>query len=853
MPVRLREQTNFVLWAAEFEIPVAPGMIGSSSNTRTRIGRSVRLLFVFSGFREVLVHPYTFCLPVLLIFVSFSGAGSIRSESAAEKILRQSERASAEGQYEKSATLARHAEQMFRDAGDVQGEAASTNQIGLASLYRADYPRALEYFEAALQLDRQIRDLEQQVVHLNNIANVYQFQGRYSDALAGYKQALSLSDPKRPDAWRPRRYSITAINIGVLYEAVGQNEEALKFYRSAEQFGSHLLPDERGQLLMNIGTISRRLGDHVQALRSYVQARAVFANARQFDREINVITNIGVVSSLDLHDYVRADRFFSEAIRLAETTKNPRREALSRLYRARSRFREGLNLLARDDYSVALQIAERASLPEEQWTALFGLGQILDRERKPREAIANYRYAIALIESMRSSLRQPTLRSEFLGNKRDVYDACIGLLLDQADVDKEQVLALMEQARERRLQDKVEPGGRRDIKSLRALLNPEDALLEFWVGPGRIARVLLTSSGVKLATSFLTPDQQKAIQSLPGAITDADGTWQPFSRILGKLLVPTPEDLLNIRHLIIVPDGPVSSIPFETLIVRDTLLIETMDVSYLPASALLQPRLSRKLPIMPWQRQLLAFGNPLARSPGQVLTPLLRYSKQEIDNIGDLANGRKFLHEGRDDLKRYLTRLESPVRVIHISTHALNNELDPKLSTLSFSPENGISGSDALSLTEVHQLSLQGTNLLTLSACSTEKGKITPGEGLHSFGRGFLAAGARSTVTTLWPVEDQASAEFMKQFYYFLSQDNEKASALRLAKLKFIRSGSEWSQPRFWAPFVLNGAACESVGNPLSWWSLSLALLGALTSTVAGVVYVRSRFARVRRSLTATY
>ena len=120
-------------------------------------------------------------------------------------------------------------------------------------------------------------------------------------------------------------------------------------------------------------------------------------------------------------------------------------------------------------------------------------------------------------------------------------------------------------------------------------------------------------------------------------------------------------------------------------------------------------------------------------------------------------------------------------------------------------------------------------DLATLSACDTERGKVIRGEGLQGFSRALLSAGSRATVTTLWRVADKPATEFMKQLYFELNNGESKAQALRLAKLKFLRSGGALAHPRYWAAFVLNGDGLRPIPRVFTWSSLlapaALALL----------------------------
>ena len=118
------------------------------------------------------------------------------------------------------------------------------------------------------------------------------------------------------------------------------------------------------------------------------------------------------------------------------------------------------------------------------------------------------------------------------------------------------------------------------------------------------------------------------------------------------------------------------------------------------------------------------------------------------------------------------------------------------------------------------------------------------GEGIQAFGRALLFAGSRSALTTLWRVDDQPTAEFMKQFYYFALQKGEpKAGALRSAKLKFLHSGTVLANPAHWAAFVLTGDGLSPLPTFISWRTITAAglALAILGISVALLLCLRRR------------
>ena len=93
--------------------------------------------------------------------------------------------------------------------------------------------------------------------------------------------------------------------------------------------------------------------------------------------------------------------------------------------------------------------------------------------------------------------------------------------------------------------------------------------------------------------------------------------------------------------------------------------------------------------------------------------------------------------------------------------------------------------------------------LVVLSCCHSACGEIKA-EGVVGIARAFLGAGARSVLVSLWAIDDQASMEFMKIFYQHLVKGESASTALNQA-MKSMRESDEFSEVKYWAPFVLIG------------------------------------------------
>ena len=143
--------------------------------------------------------------------------------------------------------------------------------------------------------------------------------------------------------------------------------------------------------------------------------------------------------------------------------------------------------------------------------------------------------------------------------------------------------------------------------------------------------------------------------------------------------------------------------------------------------------------------------------------------------------------------------------MLHFATHGFSDELLPLRSALVLNAGPGEDG--LLEAQEIIQLKLDAS-LVVLSGCSTGAGRLRAGEGVQSLARAFLLAGARSVVSTRWPVPDGGARALIEGFYARLGQGEDAAAALSLARAEQLRRGAP---PRDWAGFSLVGARSRLV------------------------------------------
>lgn len=193
-------------------------------------------------------------------------------------------------------------------------------------------------------------------------------------------------------------------------------------------------------------------------------------------------------------------------------------------------------------------------------------------------------------------------------------------------------------------------------------------------------------------------------------------------------------------------------------------------------------------------RRSPAFGDPDGS---------LAAARAEVDNIAAVIPENKILILGQATENRVKT-LPSGYSILHLATHARLDPVNPRASCIIFASDSAAVDDGRLEFGEILRLPLKTrTSLVTLSACQTSIGRNPTGGEVMSLARAFTAAGTPSILSTLWPVEDQATRRLMVTFYRGL-REVDKASALRRAQLDLL-SDPRTAHPFFWAPFILIG------------------------------------------------
>jgi len=286
-----------------------------------------------------------------------------------------------------------------------------------------------------------------------------------------------------------------------------------------------------------------------------------------------------------------------------------------------------------------------------------------------------------------------------------------------------------------------------------------------------------------------------------------------MQRSLGRLLYQSllPEVVVenlrkdSIKGIVVIPDGILHHLPFETLIDHNgKFLIENYYVSNAPSISILNSLITSKNN-SDSKASIVGFGNPSYGNGDIVQLPFAQKEVELVEKIFGEANSNILTGDSATD-SRFLNFNYKSIDYLLLATHGIVNYAAPERSGLVLASNDNQSEHSLVNAMQISSKSVP-VDLVYLSSCNSGTGKSYPGEGVLSFCQPFFIAGARSVVASYWNVNDRSSVDFAEVFFKNLSIGKSKTESLALAKRAMISSEREnWNHPYYWAPFVLNGA-----------------------------------------------
>ncbi|MEN6559409.1 MAG: CHAT domain-containing tetratricopeptide repeat protein [Acidobacteriota bacterium] len=736
-------------------------------------------------------------------------------------------------------------------AEDPATEAECLNNLGLIYRELDNFERAQFYLERALARDRSGGDPNAVVMDLVNIGAVLLSRGIEEHtkddllkALEIFRDCLRLQDLKTAD-----RLVIFVIlnNMGIIRNELGDPEGARRhFERAAEILDPAKDILERCQAQINIAASYLREQNVEQALFHFRSAFDI--GAKGSSENVLIEASVGLGQCYErMHDGLSALSFYRRAIETIETMRGRILSESASIGFARNKL---------EPYERSIHILADRYVARPSLGGLDEIFSVIERARARAflESVNQARFDLPSSGSPTLAERQRAISGNIARLRTAAADPSNAPELRQA---MKQELELEEEKYVRLIQEAKAAGRPRDLRwqtpldridVVQGLLASREALvLEYFLGE---ERSYLISISQTTAALHLLPGRRMIEGSLRAYLKSiADRSLDPetgsnAAERIGSDLIPVEQEIRSVRTVIVIPDGILHYLPFETLKIRDgngsRYLVEETSVAYCPSSSALVALAGSGLPLRPrWKKELLAVGGvtyqagdrhdrrasitsrlsdePIDFEEG-IEYPSLPFSRKEILDISrvfpadtvDVLTG-----DAATEANVKIWPL-TEYRIIHFACHGFLNERYPFRSALALSPGGSPEEDGFLQMREIYGLDVNA-DLVVLSACQTGQGLMERSEGPMGLSRPFFFAGARSVLASLWPTDDAASRAFMSDLYRAIADGSSASEALSRTKRKMLRS-SQWAHPFYWAAFMLQGdpsTAASATRHPL--------------------------------------
>jgi len=744
---------------------------------------------------------------------------------------------------------------LWRAVGDRRNEAIVLNNMGTVYNLLNEPQKAFYYFQQVLPLARAIGERGVEAVTLMNMGNVYNLLDEPEKALEHLNQALTLAR----DIGDRRTEAAALTHTGTAYSILKDQRKAVEYLERALQLRIDA-SDRQGEAitLNHFGRVYDMWEQPQKAFEYYEKALPIWRAVGDRNGEVAALYGMARAKS-DVDDIVGASQLTEAALAIINTLRT---NVASRDLRA-SYFAS-----VQDLYKLHIDLLMR--LHQRQPKAGFDVAALKTYEQARArslidmlaEANADIRQGVDPGLLARKLSLQQMLNAEadrqmrlFGGQhteesagavRRKIEDLSMQLLAIEGELKAQspRYTALTQPA----------PLGLSEIQT--AVTDDETLLLEYSLGEKRsyLWAVTATSfssyelppratieAAARRCYELLTARNQyvkfETADEKRERVKQADTEYPNAARALGEMLLGPVAAQLGRKRLLVVPDGALEYLPFAALTVPDQKLFVPLivehEVTNIPSAstlAVLRRELQGRAPA---SKVVAVFADPvfdktdervngdLNRSAGGhhgvpatgmdelPALPRLPYTRQEAEAILALApsTGRKAALGFEANRSAAMSDDLSEYRIIHFATHSFLDSMNPELSGIALSmldrqgrPQNGF-----LRAHEIFNLRL-GAELVVLSGCRTGLGREVKGEGLYGMTRGFMYAGSKRVLVSLWDVQDQATARLMSDFYRELLGPKRPAAAaaLRAAQISTWREG-RWQAPYYWAAFVLQG------------------------------------------------
>jgi CHAT domain-containing protein len=596
--------------------------------------------------------------------------------------------------------------------------------------------------------------------------------------------------------------AVALANLGWAYYKLGDFDKSLELSLAAEKQSRKV--GNVGQELYcttNLGYVYASKGDLAHAKQEYLNALDLASRTGGKEGIYNAQRALALVSATN-GEVEEARKYASQALEISKTDNNRLNELYPLLVQG------WIATQTHDDKTAESIFREIENDPNStanlKWRSEYGLARLYENEQRTQDADGAYRAAIVTFENARFSLRREQTRLPFFGNASQIYGDYVTFLIAHGKSDD--ALRWADHSRARTLAEGL--GEKTDVnplplKAKTAAKNQSGTILFYWLGDQRSYLWVTTPKDIRRfdlpAKTAIEAAADRYRRSLGGpqdvlSSSNPDGRW-----LYETLLAPAESMIAKGSRVFIVPDGALTNLNFETIIVPSPqahFWIE--DATVISASSLRLLENARN--VRGHNRNLLLIGNSVA--------PNDKYP--ELSKAGDQVRGvaSHFSTSSRQVITReeatpsaYLNSKPERFSFIHFVAHGTASRSSPLDSAIILSRDGTNADSFKLYARDIIQHPLRA-DLVTISACYGAGDRAYTGEGLVGLSWAFPRAGAHNVIAALWEATDVSTEQLMAKFYDELDKGATPAVALRNAKLALLHE-TAYRNPFYWAPFQL--------------------------------------------------
>ncbi len=674
---------------------------------------------------------------------------------------------------------------------------------GVVAVDRNDPDTAERCFRKSLEISRQRGDQFLEVSSLLNLGVVAIGRERFDESVQWSSDAQRVARiiPSGLDEEK------ASGNLGWAYYKMGDFDRSLAQYADASRKAGELgAVIDQVEWLNNSGLVYFQTGQLPLAENYYRQSLALAQKNGNRGQVIAAVTALAYLS-VQTNQLEEAKQYSQQAFQLAHGSDDRADELPPMVVLGQIAARAG-------DTQTAERIFREASDDPKsdaslRWEAQDDLAKLYEDEHDADQADNQYRKALASFESARSALQHDESRLPFISNATGLYDDYLHFLIAQGKIAE--ALQLADYGRAQTLAEGLGLLGKGlanilaspDPKRIAARAN--STIFYYWLGTKASYRWTVTSRQISLAqlppAAEINEMAERYRKELLGPRDMVETQNSVGSRLFDLLVGPAAPAPGHDSRVVIIPDGSLNNLNFETLLVsaprshywiEDVTIVNASSLRLLAASHRTSPTNVRGLLLM-----------------GDAVSPSREY--QDLPEAGlEVTNIEKhFTSSNRSVYTRadatppaYLASAPERFEFIHFVAHGASTRLSPLDSAVILSKASAEEDSFKLYARDIVQHPLHA-QLVTVSTCYGAGTRSYAGEGLVGLSWAFLRAGAHNVIGALWEVSDTSTPRLMDELYSELQAGRSPEVALRSAKLVLLRSNSVFRKPFYWAPFQI--------------------------------------------------